>query len=313
MYDRVMLTGGTGFLGTAVSELLPGAQALGSQQVDLRDGAAVTAHVEAQRPEVVVHMAARVGGIRANMAKPADFLLDNMRIDANLCAALCTAKPRHLIVLLSTCMYPDSVAPEHYPMGESMIDAGPPPPTNAAYAVAKRALWQAAQALQAQYGVGTTCLVPANLYGPHDHFHTDNAHFLAAALERLRAAAAVQARGVEFFGTGRAQRQYVYVRDVAWLVHWCVEQGPLQQTLNVAPQQSCSIAELARSAAQAAGFSGEVTFSGAGPDGQLRKDVSSARLRKLVPQWNTVETPLSVGLQHTMTWLRGQTAQRASA
>ena len=306
MFNRVMLTGGTGFLGAAVAAALPGAQVLGSRQLDLRRGEAVAAFVQDHRPEVVVHMAARVGGIRANMAQPADFLLDNVRMDANLLAALCVHKPKHLLVILSTCMYPDALPAQHYPMAESMLDAGPPPPTNASYALAKRALWQAAQALHAQYNVPFTCLVPANMYGPHDHFNGEHAHFLATALSRTGTAAAQQAPRVEFFGSGRAVRQYVYVRDVAWLIRWCVEHGPLNQTLNVAPQQSHSIAELAQQAAVACGYTGHIAFSGVGPDGQLCKDASSARLRKVVPEWSQIETPLAVGLQQTVAWHRAQ-------
>src|SRR3990167_10601867 len=129
----ILLTGGSGFLGRAISEQLPEAKALSSADLDLTDGSATADAISDWRPEVVIHCAARVGGITENMSRQADFLVDNMRIDANLLSALRSHPPRHLISMLSTCMYPDQV-PGQYPMREEVIENGPPPSTNAAYA-----------------------------------------------------------------------------------------------------------------------------------------------------------------------------------
>jgi GDP-L-fucose synthase len=300
----IVVTGGSGFLGRAVAAHLPDAVALSSKDLDLTDGRMVHEAFSDWRPEVVIHLAARVGGITANIAHQADFLVDNLRIDGNLLSALRTARPAHLISMLSTCMYPDRLPAGSYPMREDMLEDGPPPPTNASYAAAKRALWHGTRALHAQYSVPYSAVIPANLYGPGDHFGDDNSHFLAAAIHKIESARKASADSVDFMGTGVAERQYVLASDLAWLVAELALGEPLNETINVAPTGASSIRELALAVAAAAGYRGEVRFSGTGPDGQLRKDVSSARLRSLLPSWSANETSLSEGLDATIDWYR---------
>lgn len=306
--NKVLVTGGHGFLGSDVLRRLPAAVAPTSVELDLRNASAVESYLEDTRPEVVVHLAARVGGIFANLRASADFLVDNLRMDANLLSALRRHPPRHLLVMLSTCMYPDRLADDAYPMGEELIEAGPPPPSNAAYAVAKRALWHGVRALHAQYGVPYTALVPSNLYGPGDHFDSPDSHFLAACVHKIEQARKHGHRRVEFFGSGIALRQYLCVEDLAALVVLLVARGPLGTTLNVAPQFNASIRELCETVADEAGYGGEIVFTGDGPDGQLRKDVSADRLLQRVPEWQNMETPLREGLRRTIEWYREHVA-----
>jgi len=195
-------------------------------------------------------------------------------------------------------------------MTEAMIDDGPPPPTNAPYAAAKRALWRGAMALHEQYGVPYTALVPCNLYGPRDHFGAEGNHFMAAAVNRVERARTAGAPRVEFMGTGRALRQFVFVEDLADLVVHLVADGPRNETLNVAPEGHASIRDLVAAVVKAAGYEGETVFTGEGPDGQLRKDVTSARLRETVAAWETMETPLEEGLRRTLEGYRGHEAAR---
>ena len=262
------------------------------------------------RPEVVIHLAARVGGITANIARSADFLIDNLRIDANLLAALAVHRPRHFVPMLSTCMYPETVPSDRYPMSEALIEAGPPPPTNAAYAAAKRALWHGTLALNHQYGVPFTALVPANLYGPGDHFADAASHFLAAAVDKIENARLHDDVEVQFFGAGKALRQYLFVNDLVHLVVYLVESEPLNETLNVAPTESHSINQLAAAVAETVGYDGEIVFSGEGPDGQYQKDVSTDRLRELVPGWKAMETRQADGLRLTVDWYRAHVEPR---
>ena len=300
----ILVTGGTGFLGRALAARMPDATYLGSADVDLCDGAAVEALIASHRPRVVVDLAARVGGITANLEQSADFLVDNLRMGANLLAALRAHPPEHLVVMLSTCIYPAEVADDQYPMSEDLLDAGPPPPSNAAYALSKRALWYGARALHEQYGVPYTALVPSNLYGPGDHYGSRESHFLAAAIDKIEAARRTQAPFVEFFGTGRAQRQFLLVDDLAQLLAHVVEIGPLNETLNVAPRDVLSIRQLAERVARAAGYEGEVRFSNEGPDGQIRKDADPRRLHERLPAWTSMETPFEAGVAHTLEWYR---------
>lgn len=306
----ILVTGGTGFVGRRLQEHLPGARYLGSADLDLRDGAAVAEAIRQWKPKVVVDMAARVGGITANVAQPADFLVDNLRMGANLIAALREHPPEHFIPMLSTCIYPDQVADDLYPMSEDLLDAGPPPPTNAAYALSKRALWYGAKALHDQYGVPYTALVPANLFGPGDHFGSEQSHFLAAAITKVEAARREGAPFVEFFGTGRALRQFILADDLARVIVAILERGPRNETLNVACREVRSIKQMAETIATEAGFEGEVRFSGTGPDGQYRKDADPSRLAAAVPAWNEIETPFEEGVRRTLAWYRDHVATR---
>lgn len=306
----ILVTGGTGFVGRRLQERLPGARYLGSSDLDLRDGKAVAEAIADWQPKVVVDMAARVGGITANVAQPADFLVDNLRMGANLIAAMREHPPEHFIPMLSTCIYPDQVADELYPMSEDLLDAGPPPPTNAAYALSKRALWYGAKALQAQYGVPYTALVPANLFGPGDHFGSEQSHFLAAAITKVETARLEGAPFVEFFGTGVALRQFILADDLAAVIAAVIERGPHNETLNVACRQVRSIKEMAETIAREAGYEGEVRFSGTGPDGQYRKDADPSRLAAAVPAWTEIETPFEEGVRRTLAWYRDHVATR---
>lgn len=304
----VLVTGGSGFLGRAVLARLPGALAPTSAELDLTDGSRVREAIADWKPDIVVHLAALVGGITANMSRQADFLIDNLRMDANVLAAVRAHPPTHLISVLSTCMYPDRLAEDRYPMHEGLVEEGPPPPTNAAYAAAKRALWHGTRGLGLQYGVGYSALVPSNLYGPGDHYGEGKSHFLAAAVHRIEEARLQGEMSVEFFGTGVALRQYLFVDDLAALVELLIERGPVNETLNVAPDEMYSIRELAAHVADAAQFQGDVVFSGEGSDGQIRKDVSSARLRHRVPEWADLETSLVDGLALTIDRYRADVA-----
>ncbi len=302
----VVITGGTGFLGRAVAERLPNALAIGSRDVDLTDRADVLARFSSWKPKIIIHLAGRVGGITANMAAPADFLIDNTHMAMNVLEAAKRIRPEHLLVTLSTCMYPNQLADDDYPMDESLFDAGPPPPTNAPYALAKRALLVGTRALHEQYGIPFTALIPTNLYGPGDHFGEEGSHFLAAAIDKVERARRANAEHVTFFGTGIARRQFAFADDVARLIESCVSSGPSNETYNVASSDDYSIADIATCVARVAGFKGDVVFSGKGPDGQFRKDVSTRRLRNAFPAWAASETSLEDGIQKTLAWYRAQ-------
>ena len=305
----ILVTGGSGFVGYAtLATLSSDVLTPSSSDLDLTDHSAVADFFAEHRPEVVVHLAARVGGITANLAKPADFLLDNIRMDGNVLSAAAMYPPAHLVLMLSTCMYPDRLSDAEYPMRERQTEDGPPPPTNAAYAAAKRTLLHGALAVSDQYNVPFTAFIPSNLYGPGDHYGTKSSHFLAAAITKIEGARVAGQTEVEFFGTGVALRQFLLVSDLADLIATVLENGPLNTAVNVAPSHNLSIREFAEAVAQAAGFEGEVAFSGVGPDGQYRKDVSTRRLVGLIPEWTAIETSLEEGLAITIDWYREHVA-----
>jgi GDP-L-fucose synthase len=309
-FGGVLITGGSGFLGRAVTQAIPGSLSLSSSDVDLTSSSDTAQLIGDVRPEVIVHLAARVGGITTNLSRPADLLVDNLRIDANLLAAIRQHPPRYVIAALSTCMYPDRLADDAYPMSEELIEAGPPPPSNAAYASAKRALWHGIQALHDQYGIPYTALVPSNLFGPGDHYGEESSHFLAAAIHKVEQARSTGAAEVAFFGNGTALRQFLLVDDVARLIALLIDKEPLNATLNVAPQHNQTIRQLAEAVAAVAGLRGTVCFTGTGPDGQHRKDVSTEMLRQAVPEWSDLETPLEAGIALSLDWYRTHVVSR---
>jgi|TARA_B100000315_G_scaffold119351_2_gene109331 GDP-L-fucose synthase len=304
----IVVTGGSGFLGQSLAALLSDAVFLSSKDLDLTDRTRVLEFIGEVKPTTVVHLAARVGGINTNIAYPADFLVENATMDANLIGALSAFPPEHFIPVLSTCMYPDALPDSAYPMEEGQIEEGPPPPTNAAYAASKRLLMHGTMALSQQYSVGFTGLVPANLFGPGDHFGEERSHFLAAAMHRIEGARVEGLASVPFMGTGRAFRQYVYVRDVAHVVSRLIDLGPRNRMLNLAPVENRTIRELAELTADACGYGGAIDFTGEGPDGQLRKDVSIAALTDELPEWFDLETEFSVALAETLDWYRNNVA-----
>lgn len=297
-------------MGQAVRSALRDLMSPTSEQLDLTDANETRSYLADHRPEIVIHLAARVGGIKANIAAPADFLLHNLILDANLLTALRANPPRHLIVMLSTCMYPDRVPESTYPMTEDMVEDGPPPTSNAAYAAAKRALWHGVRALHDQDGISYSGLIASNLYGPGDHFGSEASHFLAAAIHKIEGARRQEAPSVEFFGSGVALRQFLFVLDLARLISILVSRGALNASVNVAPAHNLPIRTLAEAVAVAAGYEGKLHFSGQGPDGQFRKDVSTKTLVHLVPEWPELETPLEVGLLQTIDWYRRHVAPR---
>lgn len=305
----ILVTGGRGFVGRATIPALGGdVVAPTSDELNLTDRDAVADYFATYKPEIVVHLAARVGGITVNLSQPADFLLENVRMDANVLSASANHRPRHLILMMSTCMYPDRLSDSAYPMTENQIEDGPPPPSNAAYAAAKRTLLHGARALHDQYRVEFTALIPSNLYGPGDHFGSKASHFLAAAVTKVESARRAKASTVEFFGTGRALRQFLLVDDLASVIARVVRADPTNRAVNIAPSHNLSIKELAERVSQAADFHGEGRFSGVGPDGQYRKDVSTSLLEEILPEWKEIETPLDDGLRRTIKWYRDNVA-----
>lgn len=305
----ILLTGGSGFVGSAVREKLSDdVLSPTSSELDLMDSGMVEGVFASERPETVIHLAARVGGIKANLSQPARFLIENVQMDANVMAAAAKHTPEHIVFILSTCMYPDRLDDSKYPMNESQVEDGPPPPTNASYAAAKRTLLHGARALNAEFGIPYTALIPSNLYGPGDHFGSEASHFLGAAISRIESARLAGDGAVEFFGTGTALRQYLLVDDLASLIAIVINRDPSNDAMNVAPSHNLSIRRLAEVTAEAAGYAGDIRFSGEGPDGQYRKDVSTDLLTHTIPEWADLETPLAEGLERTIDWYRKHVA-----
>ena len=280
---RILLTGTSGMVGAALLRLL---ESEGYENIlrprraelDLRERRAVFDYFDAQRPEHVLMVAARVGGIAANQADPVGFLDENLQITLNLFAACRRVPTRKNLFLGSSCIYPRGCS---QPMREEHLLGGPLEPTNEAYALAKIAGLKAAAYYERQYGVRTVCPMPCNIYGTGDHFDFERSHVLSALVRRFADAAEARAPQVTLWGTGIARREFVHVDDVARACLFFMRHVEASEHINVGPGTDLSIRELAAMIAGMAGFGGEIRWDASRPDGMLRKCLDVSRLRSL--------------------------------
>jgi GDP-L-fucose synthase len=301
--DRIFVAGHRGMAGSAIARRL---QAEGHghlltvsrSELDLMDGPAVAAWFADQRPDVVVLAAARVGGILANSTFPADFLLDNLKIQQNVIENAWRQGTRRLLFLGSSCIYPKRA---EQPIREEALLGGPLEPTNEWYAIAKITGIQLCRALRLQHGFDAISLMPTNLYGPGDNYHPTNSHVLPGLIRRFQEARESGAEEVVCWGSGRPLREFLHVDDLAsaalfCLRHWQPGTDELQH-INVGTGSEVSIQELATMVAEAVGFRGRIVWDPSKPDGTPRKLLDVSRLAAL--GWRA-SIPLEEGLRRTV-------------
>ena len=281
--DKIYVAGHTGLVGSAVIRLL---KARGFSNLltrsrsalDLRDEQAVRDLFLDEKPELVILAAAKVGGIKANIDAPVEFLIENLQIQNNVIRAAHEAGARKLLFLGSSCIYP-KFAPQ--PIPESALLSGPLEPTNEAYAVAKIAGIKLCQAFVREYGANFISLMPTNLYGPGDDFDLDTSHVLAALLRKAHEAKMSRAGEMVVWGTGTPRREFLYVDDLAAAVLFLLEQYDSSEVINVGSGEDISIRELAELICDVVGFRGEVKWDRSKPDGTPRKLLDISKIRSL--------------------------------
>jgi GDP-L-fucose synthase len=310
---RVHVAGHTGLVGSAIWRLLEsrGFTALlgfASSEVDLRDRTAVFNLYAEEPPDVVIDAAARVGGILANSARPAEFLSDNVRIQVNLLDAAANAGVRRFLFLGSSCIYP-KCAPQ--PIKEEYLLTGPLEPTNAAYAIAKIAGVMHVQALRREYGLSYISAMPTNLYGPKDNFDLESSHVLPAMIRRFHEAKETNAPSVTLWGTGSPRREFLHVDDLASACLLLLERYDAPEPINVGAGEDVTIRELADIVAEVVGYEGAVEWDTSKPDGTPRKLLDVSRIRKL--GWEP-QISLEDGIKSTYEWyVDHMAAKHASA
>lgn len=293
---RIVVTGGSGLVGKYLKQLLPEAVYLSSSDYDLTDVDDIVKMFVDHDPEVIVHLAARVGGIMDNIERPYDYYNDNVIMNTVLLDQARKHGVSRFIGILSTCIYPDSV--ENYPMSEEDMHIGPPTPTNFSYGYAKRSLAVQIDACNKQYGTKYQYLTPCNLYGEFDNFENDKkAHFVTALLKKIHDAKLNGKDTVELFGTGEPLRQFMYAGDLAKAIYECLDKD-IYESFNVSIDENLSIRQIAEKALKSCKAEGlKLNFDTDKPDGQFRKDVSNQRMLDLMPYFEF--TPLSEGLWKT--------------
>jgi len=280
IWERVMVTGGNGFLGTALTkELVSGGKArslwpLGKQDGDLCHVPAVNELFARMRPTLVFHLAARVGGIGANRAAPADFFMDNMMMGLNVLEA-CRRHRAKLVLVGSVCGYPSHA---QVPFRESDLWNGYPEPTNAPYGIAKKALVVGAQAMHAQHGLEAAVAFPTNLYGPGDSFDLERSHVIPAMVAKMLKAGE---HGVKLWGDGTPTRDFLHVRDAARALVMLAEKVSVPEPINLGSGVEISMRDLALEISRAAGYRGPIEWDASRPNGQARRRLDVTRARDL--------------------------------
>jgi GDP-L-fucose synthase len=281
--DKIYVAGHSGLVGSALLRLL-GARGFTNlitrtrAEVDLRDERAVRDFFAQERPEVVVLAAAKVGGIKANIDAPVEFLIENLQIQNNVIRAAHEVGVRKLLFLGSSCIYP-KFAPQ--PIPETALLSGPLEPTNEPYAIAKIAGVKLCQAFAREYGANFISVMPTNLYGPSDNFDLETSHALAALLRKAHEAKMSGAREMTVWGTGEPRREFLHVDDLAAAVLFLLEKYDSPEIINVGCGADVSIRGLAELICDVVGFRGKLRWDRSKPDGTPRKLLDVSKIKKL--------------------------------
>jgi GDP-L-fucose synthase len=311
--DRFAIFGARGMAGSAISRALVRAgyhQQCNPirKELDLLDPVAVHQWFREHQPTVVVLAAAKVGGIHANATYPADFLLENLKIQAHVIETAWHSGVRRLLFLGSSCIYPKFA---EQPIKEESLLSGPLEPTNQWYAIAKIAGIKLCQALRKQHGFDAICLMPTNLYGPGDNYHPENSHVLPALIRRFHEASEAKADRVICWGSGSPLREFLHADDLGEACLFALERwqpGPDEiPFLNVGTGIDLSIRELAEAVSVATGFSGTIHWDISKPDGTPKKQLDVSRLKAL--GWSA-RILLAQGLSSTVAEFREQLCQQ---
>jgi len=303
-HTRVLVTGGGGFLG---QELLTGLARRGaadlsaprSRDYDLRDIQQVRGLLGGTRPQVVIHLAARVGGIGANRAHPADFFYDNLLMGIQLLHESWLAGVSKFVAIGTVCAYPKFTP---VPFREDELWNGYPEETNAPYGLAKKMLLVQSQAYRQQYGFNSIFLLPVNLYGPRDNFDLDTSHVIPALIRKCLEAVGRGEREITLWGDGAPTREFLYVEDAAEAILLATERYNESLPVNLGSGQEISIRELAERIAGMTGFHGEFVWDSSKPNGQPRRALDTSRA------WEKfgfrARVGLEQGLSRTIQWYR---------
>ncbi|MDA5110857.1 GDP-L-fucose synthase [Brevibacillus thermoruber] len=310
---KIMVTGGAGFLGSHVVERLAesGCRHIivpRSIEYDLRDQHAAMTLIEKTRPDLIIHLAASVGGIEANRKNPGSFFYDNLSMGIHLMEAARLGNVEKFVACGTICSYPKFAS---VPFTEEDLWNGYPEETNAPYGWAKKMLLVQSQAYRQQYGFNSIFLLPVNLYGPRDNFDLETSHVIPALIRKCLEAKERNSDHIVVWGTGMATREFLYVEDAAEAILLAAENYDGEQPVNIGTGEEILIKDLVEMIARETGFRGEIRWDTSRPDGQPRRCLD---IRKAKEYFHfEAKTRLKEGLKKTIEWYVSQREQKGPA
>lgn len=299
---KLLITGGSGLVGYGLQNILKDCEYetifMSSTMCDLTDEKATIDFFMKEKPDMVIHLAAMVGGLFKNMHFKVDMLEKNVSINTNVLKACHLSGVKKVVSCLSTCIFPDKTT---YPINETMLHDGPPHPSNDAYAYAKRLLEIQSKAYQEQYDKDFICVIPTNIYGMNDNYSLTNGHVIPALIHRCYLA---KQHNEEFVvkGTGKPLRQFIYSEDLARLMVWALEHYKDRESiiLSVGEEDEVSIHDVAIMIAERFDYGDRIVFDTSASDGQYKKTADNNKLKGLNP--NLTFMNIKTGIEKSVDW-----------
>tara|TARA_Y100001973_G_C5197952_1_gene335613 strand:+ start:1237 stop:2166 length:930 start_codon:yes stop_codon:yes gene_type:complete len=301
---KILLTGGTGFLGKNLTKILRETygpmeiRSVGSTCWDLRESKYSDEVIDRFKPEVVIHAAGSVGGIGANQENPGKFMYDNLIMGTNIIHSAMKAKVPKFILLGTVCAYPKFTP---VPFKEADLWNGYPEETNAPYGIAKKTLMRLVEAYHEQYDFNGINLIPVNMYGPHDHFNLTSSHVIPALIVKVRQAIKKESPSITLWGTGEASREFLFAGDCGQAIINAINTDGLSpEPINIGTGKEIKIKDLVKEIADIMGYKGDIIYDSSKPDGQPRRCLDTSRAKERLGFEAQVE--LKEGLQQTINW-----------
>jgi len=302
----IIVTGGTGLVGSAIKQISETYLEqytfifLNKTTCDLLNYEETLHYFQEQKPHIIIHLAANVGGLFKNINQPVQMLEENLIINTNVLRAAHNVKVEKLVACLSTCIFPDKIV---YPINEKDLHSGPPHYSNAAYAYSKRILETQCNSYNSQYGENFVCVIPTNIYGPHDNFNLQDSHVIPGLIHKCYLAKQNNNKFV-VSGTGTPLRQFIYSNDLAKMIMWVIDKYDKKESIILAPNEEheVTIEFVTRLIAKEFDYEEFIEFDSSKSDGQYKKTVSNDKFRQYNKEF--IFTNIETGIHQTIEWFK---------